>query len=191
MKKNLTIIALLLIVSLAFFSCDTREFSGYPMGSLDPLVIDDPAEIGAMLSALNYYNQTGEPVGMSTLGNKATVDILATDEENTSDVHGFLITFPTVSLYSEVEISFRLDSATTIAEGKQAKIGFKKNGPVGDLLPHSAHELHFPTVGSTATQTVALSAVGGSIIFGNNQYGNGSPKPVNYTLEITNITFNP
>jgi len=188
MKKNLTIIALLLIVSVAFFSCDNRDFSGFPV-SLDQIVIDSPAEIGAMLAPLNFYNQSGEPVGVTKSVNKITFVM-----DSGTDNHGARLTLPAIALmYSEVEVTFKLD-ANSGGAGNVPKIGFK--AAVGsDLTPYDDFEIHWGShtaVGDAHTQVIPMSKIpAGSFLFNHNQYSDDTKAPINYTLEITEIVLNP
>jgi len=187
MKKKLTIIALLLIVSLAFFSCDNRDFSGFPF-ALEPIEIDTPADIGAMLVALNLHNQSGDPVGVTKAVNKITFNMT----EGT-DNHGGRVTLPTIAaMYHSVEVTFKLDSLTT----GRPKIGFKAAVGV-DLTPYADFEIYWgdtPSVGDAFTQTIPMSKIpAGSFIFTHNQWEGGdmTKPPINYTLEITEIVLIP
>jgi len=184
MKKNLTIIALLLIVSVAFFSCSDREFSGLPV-ALDPIVFD-ASEIAAAMSSIAYWGAPSADVAVTA--NKVRFNL-----SSGTDQYGVRITLPPVAaMYHNIEVTFKLDSLTT----GRAKIGFKA-GHEMDLTPYDDFELYWgltPSVGTSFTQRVPMAMLpGGALYFNHNQWedGDATKPPIDYTLEITAIKINP
>lgn len=166
MKKILTITALLLIVSMAFFSCDNREFEGNP-ATLPAFDVSDGAAIGARIEAIGFY---GAAAGVSVNASTGTVTF---NMASGTDNHGFRVNLPSnVLMYGSVDVTFEV--ATFGSPSGNAKIGFKK--VVGsDMTPYADYEIHFGTptvVGTSKTINIPTSMLSTtSFIFSHNQIG--------------------
>jgi len=188
MKKILTITVMLLIVSMAFFSCDDRSFSGYPAPLPAPYALTGA---GITMAALNYYTPANAADGVTVTGDTVTFD-----KTSGTDNHGVKVTLPEGSKgwdkFQYVTVTFQL-TAWTGGATNNAKIGFKaKLGT--DLTPYDQFEIHFgagaANVGVDKVLVIPTSKLTeNSFLFNHNQYSDDTKAPINYTLKIASIAF--
>ena len=184
MKKYSWILALVVALSMVFMACPPPEPPPPPPEG--DLVLESAAEIGALITAVAWHGD----VDVSVTGNVLHFNI---PTGGSSDNQGFKIDFPQAAkdnAYLSMTVTFKLVEKTTIQAGRKAKIGFKAAQGSMDITPYPDYELHFEDVGDEFSLKFPMNKLPNKALWvSNNMYGDGSPVPVNYKLEITKIVF--
>jgi len=199
MRKFSWILALLVALTMVFVGCSDGGSKTPPPPPPPPvegdLVIDDAAEIAALISPYNIYtNGATAPDADSVQQDGTKVSFVYTSSGN-PDHYGFKIDFAEeakVNTYVNMHVTYKLVAHVT----GNAKIGHKFKGSAGgenDLTPYADFEKYFGTeIGKELTQTVPIKLLPNKALwFTHNRYQT-SPStqiPVEYTLEIIKIVF--
>lgn len=180
--KKISIIVLALIVSLSFFGCDDREFSGVAT-ALPPIDVDPTSA----LKAVDYYNSDAKPSGFKVDG--AVVSVKLKADANT-DTQGVEVTIPdNYTNYGTVRIQIEL---TSLKKGV-AKVGFK-NTDNSDIKEGTVYwEIYFGGAGSVGEVSeidipVSMLTAAG-FRFGHNKYSSDTLPPAEYTLTVLSISI--
>jgi len=142
-------------------------------------------EISTMLEPVNYYYSLQE--GTVTIsGNQVRFNI---DSEQSTDNNACKIIFPGLSSrHKYISVNFILVDLSIIQTPKKAKLTFKSSAGVD--LDYTL-ECDFDYVGEQRIREFPLSMLpNNALYFNHSSWGDtGSEKPVDYTVEVTDIIF--